>query len=174
MHEGNAADLTEMLSAGTVEAVFLRAAVARPAGIVFRQLAEEPMLLALPESHRLARGRGAVPLAQLAAERFILVRRVAAPGMYADLIAACQAAGFEPLVAAEVGRMLTNLNMVAAGIGISVVPASMREIRLHGVIYRSIASPTPLRVPFTLATRASDERAALRNFVQVAQQRSAK
>lgn len=172
IHEGNAADLTEMLSAGTVGAAFLRAAVARPAGIVFRQLAEEPMLLALPHTHRLAKGRGAVPIEELASERFILVRRVAAPGMYADLIAACQAAGFQPVVAAEVGRMLTNLNMVAAGIGISVVPASMREIRLHGVVYRPIASPVQLRAPFTLATRAADERAALRNFVEVAQQRS--
>lgn len=167
IHEGNAADLTEMLSAGTVEAVFLRAVVARPVGIAFRQLAEEPMLLALPGSHHLAKGRTPIPISRLASERFILVRRHAAPGMYADLIAACRTAGFQPVVAAEVGRMLTNLNMVAAGIGISVVPASMQEIRLGGVCFRQIDSPLPLRAPVTLAIRQGEERATVRNFVEV-------
>ncbi len=172
IHEGNAADLTEMLSAGSIEVVFLRAVVARPAGIAFRLLADEPMLLALPGSHSLARGRGAVPVARLAAERFILVRRHAAPGLYADLLACCRAAGFQPVVAAEVGRMLTNLNMVAAGIGISVVPASMREIRLGGVCYRAIDSSVPLRAPVTLATREGEERATVGNFVEVAKERA--
>lgn len=168
LREGNAADLTEMLVAGAVHAVVLRAAVSRPIGIAFQELAEEPMLLALPDNHRLARGRGAVALSLLAAERFILVRRHAAPGMYGDLIEACRAAGFEPHVVAEVGRMLTNINLVAAGVGISLVPGSMQEIRLGGVRYRRVISPTPLRAPLTLAVRGGETRPTVVNLQTVA------
>ncbi|HET6184800.1 MAG TPA: LysR family transcriptional regulator [Acetobacteraceae bacterium] len=169
IQEGNAADLTEMLEAGAVHGAMLRAVVARPLGITFVELDEEPMVLALPSGHPLAEGAGAVKLAELALERFILVRRRAAPGMYADLILACRAAGFEPKVAAEVGRMLTNLTLVAAGVGVSLVPASMQEIRLAGVRYRRINSPTPLRAPLTLATRTDEQRPTVENFRRIAQ-----
>ena len=48
---------------------------------------------------------------------------------------ACRLSGFEPRVIAEVGRMLTNLNLVAAGIGVSCVPESMRQVTNAGVVY---------------------------------------
>jgi len=167
IQEGNAADLTDMLSASSVQAVFLRAVVARPLGIAFTEIAEEPMLIALPQNHALARGTKPVPIAALAQERFILVRRHAAPGMYGDLLEACREAGFEPQVVAEVGRMLTNINLVAAGVGISLVPASMREIRLGGVRYRPVVSPTPLRAPLTLAVRTDENRPTVANLQRI-------
>ncbi len=71
------------------------------------------------------------PLGALKDERFILARHPGAPGMYANLIKACQNADFEPTIAFEVERMLTNVSLVAAGEGISVVPAS--EL---GAVYR--------------------------------------
>jgi DNA-binding transcriptional LysR family regulator len=167
IEEGNAADLTDGLVGGTADAIFLRAVVARPLGITFAQLAEEEMLLAVPRGHRLATV-GPVPIEELAGERFILVRRHAAPGMYGDLLEACRGVGFEPHVVAEVGRMLTNINLVAAGVGISVVPASMREIRVDGIYYTALTCAKPLRAPLTLALRSADKQPTVANLRRVA------
>ena len=115
----------------------LRVPVARPPGLAFLELLHEELLAVLPLGHRLLE-RGVadgLDLPDLAQERFILVRRPGAPGIYQNLILACRAAGFEPLVVTEVAHMLTNINLVAAGAGISVVPASMREINLNQVGY---------------------------------------
>jgi DNA-binding transcriptional LysR family regulator len=167
IEEGNAADLTDALVGGTADAVFLRAVVARPLGITFTELAEEEMLLAVPRHHRLAMA-GPVPIEELAGERFILVRRHSAPGMYGDLLDACRSAGFEPQVVAEVGRMLTNINLVAAGFGISVVPASMREIQVDGIHYTALRCARPLRAPLTLALRSAETQPTVTNLRGVA------
>ena len=172
IHEGNAADLTEALARETLQACFLRAVVDRPPGIAFMELLQEDVLLALPDGHRLLAGPAhrsgrepRVHLSDLAQERFILVRRHAAPGLYANLLEACRRVGFEPLVVAEVGRMLTNINLVAAGVGISIVPASMRGIRLGGVHYRRLAATPRLTAPLTLAYRAGDAHPTLVNLL---------
>ena len=85
-------------------------------------------------------------MAALADQNFILVRRRVAPGIYANIIEACRLCGFEPRVIAEVGRMSTNLNLVAAGIGVSCVPASMRQIGNHGVVYATLKHPPRRKV----------------------------
>ncbi|MEO9190685.1 MAG: LysR family transcriptional regulator [Acetobacteraceae bacterium] len=167
-HEGNAADLTDALASGALHAAYLRAVVGRPVGIAFLKLLEEDLLVALPAGHRLAeRGDVAVTLRELSDENFILVRRHAAPGMYANVVEACRAAGFEPRIVTEVGRMLTNISLVAAGVGISLVPASMRGIDLGGVRYRRIADPHPPRAPLTIAVRADETRPTVANLLAI-------
>ena len=106
-------------------------------------------------------------LRELAEERFILVRRPGAPGIYENLILACRAAGFEPLVAAEVPHMLTNINLVAAGAGISVVPASMREVNLRQVGYCPLDTSPPLIAPLTLGHWTNEQDPIVRKFIAV-------
>ena len=127
-HASSAAGLTEALLREEVQVAVIRAAVARPADLIFEKLARENMLIALPAEHHLVRRRASsepapIALRALAGERLILVRRHAAPGMYGNVVEACHKAGFEPLVVAEVEQMLTGINLVAAGVGISLVPA---------------------------------------------------
>ena len=171
--EGNAAELTEALADGTLHAAFLRQPVSRPEGIVFHTLLEEEMLLVLPTGHAaLARhqGRGVprVALGVLRDEQFVLVRRTGAPGMYADLVAACERAGFTPKIAVEVDRMLTNISLVAAGAGVSAVPASMRGFHEGSVVYCKIADGG-VAAPLTLACRAADPPPTLANFLAEAE-----
>jgi DNA-binding transcriptional LysR family regulator len=73
----------------------------------------------------------------------------------------------EPVIAAEVGRMLTNIILVAAGVGVSLVPASMQEIRLGGICYLRLAHPGRLRAPLALATRCNDERPTVANLLRL-------
>lgn len=153
IREANAAELTEAIADGSLHCALLRAPVARPTGLVFETLADEPMVLALPVDHALALGpappRG-VPLRALEGQKLILVRRPGAPGMYAQLLGRLDAQGVVYQVVAEVERMMTNLNLVAAGAGVSVVPASMQGQHPGSVIYRRIAARDRLSAPLTL------------------------
>jgi DNA-binding transcriptional LysR family regulator len=166
--EGNAAELTEAIAAGKLDLGFLRQPVSRPPGIAFQHLVEEEMLLVLPAGHR-ALGRirrGETPVVSLKAlrdERFILVRRHGAPGMYSDLIDACKRAGFTPDIAIEVERMLTNISLVAAGAGVSAVPASMRGFHAESVVYCRMRE-SGLSAPVTMISKEDDPSPAVRHF----------
>jgi len=169
LHENAAADLTEAVMRRDIHVALLRVPVARPPGLEFLELLHEELLAVLPLGHRLFEhgGTGGLELTELALERFILVRRPGAPGIYQNLILACRAAGFEPLVVAEVEHMLTNINLVAAGAGISVVPASMREINLRQVGYCRLRATPRLTAPLTLAWLTDNKLPVLLNFVAV-------
>lgn len=169
--EGNAAELTDAVASDKLDIAFLRQPVSRPEGLAFHRLLEEELLLVLPAGHpALAAHEGdglpVVPLIALRHERFILVRRSGAPGMYANLVAACLQAGFEPNIAIEVERMLTNISLVAAGAGVSAVPASMQGFHGGSVAYCRIQDGGPaLAAPLTLACAAAEQPPALRHFV---------
>ena len=182
LHESNAAELTEAVLAGRLAFGLMRAPVARPPTLSFIGLGSERLLAVLPADHRLAvrdarDGLGRIALAALADQDFILVRRRAAPGLYANIVEACRLSGFEPRVTAEVGRMLTNLNLVAAGIGVSCVPESMRQVGGQGVVYAALDAPAAaraqLRAPLTLMHRADEARPAVLAFIAEARRLAA-
>jgi DNA-binding transcriptional LysR family regulator len=168
LREDNAAELTEALAANRLHCGLLRVPVARPGGLLFETLLREPVLVAMPSDHRLARGRDKdsrpLPLAKLCEEGIILVRRPGAPGLYADLLALCHAKGLRPRVVAEVDRMMTNLNLVAAGVGLSVVPASMHGVHAHAIAYTRLADGGQLDAPLTLVSRAEEDNLPALNF----------
>jgi DNA-binding transcriptional LysR family regulator len=170
--EGNAATLTQAVLHSALEVAFVRAPVHEPPELRCDKLFDEPMLIALASSHPLAKAsdrRGAsLRLRDLSNEPFILVRRPGAPGMYADLITTCRAAGFTPRIEHEVASMITNLLLVAAGVGVTVVPASMRETHAPLVTYLPIRGPHRLIAPMTLLTRKDATNPAVRSFVALA------
>jgi DNA-binding transcriptional LysR family regulator len=172
LHANSAAGLTEALLREEVQVAVMRAAVARPADLIFKELARENMLIALPANHHLVRrkasGKNApIPLGALAGERLILVRRHAAPGMYRNVIDACHKAGFEPMIVAEVEQMLISINLVAAGVGISLVPASIREIRQEGIVYCPVLDAPSLVAPLTLVYRRGEARPFVTDFIEL-------
>jgi len=179
--EDHAQGLTQRVAEGRLDVGILRAPVGAPEGVAYHRLLNEPMVLALPSNHPLIADVSAealeqlrqqgLPLAALASDNFILVRKPGAPGMYANLLDACRHAGFEPRVAFEVDRMLTNLSLVAAGAGLSAVPASMAEIHRASIFYCPIRAARPrLAAPITLACRAFNPSPALQNFIALARQ----
>lgn len=174
LREGNAAELTEGIESGKVNIALLRSPVSCPRGVNFLPLIEEEMLLILPAGHPLVAGaaRGEMPviaLKSLAGEQFILVRRHGAPGMYSNLLEACENAGFTPKIASEVDRMLTNISLVAAGVGISVVPASMKDFHRDSVVYCRIRNAKPrLVAPITLVSREDSNSPTEKNFLELA------
>lgn len=174
LHENNAAEITEAILANRMSFGIIRAPVIGSPALSFINLDVERLIAALPCDHNLPlrrdrEGAPKVRMGALADRNFILVRRRAAPGMYSNILEACRLCGFEPRVTAEVDRMLTNLNLVAAGIGISFVPKSMQCLTLEGVILAGLEAPDRakklLYAPLTLVHQAEEARPLVLAFL---------
>ncbi|MBY5334008.1 LysR family transcriptional regulator [Rhizobium leguminosarum] len=138
--EMNTLALMQKLERGELDATFMRPSLDDPMGIRLRRLPDEPMVIALPASHPLAR-RSKLPLAALADQPFILFPRLVGLSLYDDVVLACRKAGFELTVAQEAPQISSVVNLVAADLGVSIVPASISQIKLEGVAYRPIEGP---------------------------------
>ena len=88
-----------------------------------------------------------VAVGALRDEGFILLRRPGAAELSANFLALCRAQGFQPWRVAEVPRRVSHLNLVAAGAGISKVPASMQGVHPHAVAYCALADSPALDAP---------------------------
>lgn len=101
-----------------------------------RAVAAESLVLAVPATHRLAR-RERVELAEVAEEPFILpAHHGSMPGLYAIVVQACERAGFSPrVVQRDVWLMQTIVGLVAGGLGVSVVPDSVRRLQRAGAAF---------------------------------------
>ncbi|MDX3907208.1 MAG: LysR family transcriptional regulator [Pigmentiphaga sp.] len=178
--EDNAAGLTEAIAAGRLHCGLLRVPVSRPQALLFETLLTEPAVAALPCDHPLARGRKGggrprpISLAELCQEKIILVRQPGAPGLYANLLALCESQGLRPRIAAEVDRMMTNLNLVAAGAGVSVVPTSISGAHAHAVTYLPLARAERLDAPLTLVSRRDEDSLPALHFAAMARRLAAR
>ncbi len=113
----------------------------RGADLSYRALLREPLMAALPARRRWPRR---VILATLARESFVLFPRKAAAGLYDLIVGHCRDAGFTPRIEQEAIQMSTIVSLVAAGMGVAIVPASLRHMRRAGVVYRSLGEPVPM------------------------------
>jgi DNA-binding transcriptional LysR family regulator len=172
LSEHNAAEITEAVAARRLHCGFLRVPVAQPPGVLFETLLTEPVVVAVPIDHRLARMPAArrAPFAPLDLhdENLILVRRPGAPGLYANLLALCESAGARPKSIAEVERMMTSLNLVAAGAGVTVVPASMQGAHPHAIAYRPFRREVRLDAPITLVSHEGELNRSATMFMALA------
>ena len=81
-------------------------------------------------------------------------------------------AGFSPRVGQEAPHVISMLPLVAAGIGIAIVPASLQRMNIRGVVYRRLTSSTHLKVPLTLVSRRGETSAVVRQFVNLVRRRA--
>lgn len=155
LDESSTSELLDGLRDGHLDVAFIRQPQGDIGQIVFVPVLEESMVLAVPSAHPLAltgrAGKAAVPMTSIAAEKLILYRRRTGQGLYDAIIAACHGAGFSPNIEQEAPRLLTTLSLVAAGLGVSVVPASLMRVQVEGIVYRPLA-PAP-RAPLYCAHR---------------------
>lgn len=130
--------------------------------LMAERVRREPLMVALPVGHRLA-GRRRLPLALLANEPFIAFPRQRSPAFFDLLMRLCHEAGFTPRIEQEAPH-LDLISLVAAGFGVSIVPASIRELGRAGIVLRPIAgAPT---TELLVAWRARDPDPALRIFLE--------
>jgi DNA-binding transcriptional LysR family regulator len=172
LEESLSNDLLDRVRSGSVDAAFIRTAPADSDGLAIVPLLDEPMVAALPRAHALATGNAPIPLKKLAADTFILYGPPGT-GMYDAIIAGCHAAGFNPSVGnlgastQQAPRIGSTLSLVAAGLGVTFVPISLRRMNIEGIVYRPIASTTPTTARLSLASRRGDLSAIVKQFVSV-------
>ena len=163
LEEDNTAPLITRLRGGTLDAAFLRPGTPGAEELQLRRLPEEPMVAALPKDHPAAALKK-VHLAILKDEPFLLFPREIAPTVYDTVVDACRKAGFEPVISQFAPHYSTIVNLVAAGLGVSTVPASMMQVRVTGVAYRPIAGQSPT-TRLALAFRRGETSPVVRNFI---------
>lgn len=125
-----------------VDVAFVRPLLGDEQGLCVDPLLDEDLVVALPSGHPLTR-RTRVPLLALSIEPFVLFPRAVGAGLHDEIISACRNAGFSPRVVQETSQVTSIVNLVAAGLGVSIVPASMQQVHSDGVTYRPIQKPIP-------------------------------
>ena len=143
---------------GTLDLGLLRPPV-RERELSTEVLHSEPLVAVLPESHPLA-DADAVPLEQLEGEPFVTYPSHFRSVLHDAVEDACAAHGFKPLAAHEVAETATLVSFVAAGLGVSLVPASVCKMTVEGAVYRPLAHDAT-RVELAAAWRRDDDRPVL-------------
>ncbi|PLZ91612.1 LysR family transcriptional regulator [Fischerella thermalis] len=128
----------------------------------------ESLVVALPETHPLA-DQSSVSLFSLQAEPFILFPRPLAPGVYDSIISFCQQANFSPTVAQEAIQMQTIVSLVAAEMGVAIVPESLQNLQRTGVVYKPMQEATP-KVALAMIWRRDNTCATVQRFLEVVRQ----
>lgn len=166
LEESSSGELVSGLRDERLDIAFIRSGLVEPQGIEVHALLHEETVVAFPARHPLVK-HPQLTLKDLAEETFILYRRPDGRGLYDVIIAACSAAGFSPHVDQEAPRIVSTLNLVAAGLGITIVPASLSRLPLEGVVYRPLHGKPPLKVPLTLACRRDERSPATLAFIDL-------
>jgi DNA-binding transcriptional LysR family regulator len=126
-----------------------------------RLLLHDPLIAVLPRSRKLKNKK--IRLAELADERFILFHRAGAPVVFDTIVGACRSQGFSPRVENEPNSMQTILSLVEAEEGVAVVPASISNLRSHGV--RFVRLVPDLYLDLIVAWQLGEPSAVVRTFL---------
>jgi DNA-binding transcriptional LysR family regulator len=149
---------------GELDVGLVRYNESAPEGIRLVVLRRDPLRLVVPARHRFAR-RKSVAIAECRDEAFIGFPGGAGTGTGPLLKRLCAQAGFEPRIAQEAREATTQIGLVAAGLGIAVLPAPLEAVRIEGVHYVSLEDAGALLV-MSVATRADEASERVLQFVR--------
>lgn len=168
LEEGLSNEVRERFSHDEMDVAFVRTLAIQADKLVVSPLLEEPLVVALPSGHAMAQGsrEKALPLKRLAGDSFILF---GPPGtaIHDDTLMACRAAGFSPHIGQRAPRITSTLGLVAAGMGIALVPESMQNMSMDGVVYRRLTGAPQPKAVLGLLSRRGDPSAVVLQFVNL-------
>jgi DNA-binding transcriptional LysR family regulator len=153
----------EALREGRIQVGFLNLPVSDPS-LVLEAVRKEPMWVALPKGHRLAR-MSRVPLTALSDERFILFARRSSPGLHDLITGVCRNAGFSLNVVHEVDNIIASLTLVTAGLGIAFCSPSMQKLWPE-IVFRPIRETVP-PLEYAVAYRNGAHSPVLNAFLRI-------
>lgn len=166
LEERQSTELAAALREGRIDVAFVRPPLKSTDGLTLHLLQEEDMVAVVPSGHALAQ-RKSINLRELQHEAFILYPRAVRPGLADAVVAACERAGFKPRVEQYAPQLAATINLVAASLGVSVVPQSMQALRPSALAYVPLRG-RPVRAQLSLAHRVRELDPAVLKFVELA------
>jgi DNA-binding transcriptional LysR family regulator len=160
----------EALKAGRIDVGFGRLPL-DDAQLICDVIADEPLVVALPLKHPLLKARR-ITLASLATEPFILYPARPRPSYADHVLQQFRAHGLSLSAVTEVNEMQTAIGLVAADIGITLVPSSVQRLRRDDVVYRPLWDKN-VTSPIIMNRRAGDESLDLLRFREFMQAQTA-
>jgi DNA-binding transcriptional LysR family regulator len=157
------APLFEALRNGRIDAAILRDPTPMP-DVVPTLLHEESCVAVLPAGHASANA-ARFRLADLAADPFILFPTNSETQTVGRVFGLCAEAGFVPRGVQQVPGWQTAIAMVGSGVGVTILPESVENLQLPGIVYRRIDSP--IRSQIAALRRAGDERPMVAAFISI-------
>lgn len=151
---------------GALDLAFVALPVDPSPRVRSRLIAREPLGVALPIDHPRA-GDPAVDLSDLADDDFITLPAAAGSGLREAGVAACVAAGFRPRVAQEIADPFMILTLVAAGVGVAVVPDGVAQIMPPGSVFLPLR-PRPAQLDHAIAWAADNPSTVLAAVLAIA------
>ena len=129
--------------------------------LALRTIEVEPLVLAVPADHWLAT-EPVVAVPDLRTEDFVLYADPSSAVNQA-VVRSCRDAGFSPRAAHEAPGTAVLVALVAAGLGVALVPASVRAVPLAGVVFRDVADAATIEM--SLAWRAESTSPLVRSVL---------
>ncbi len=139
LREMYAPEQTPLLLNGSLDVGFIRDGTPTE-GLRMTPLSREPFHAVFPHSHKLADVSGPLAPRELKNERFVLFTPRIARLAFERTLAVCTAAGFTPEISLEAPQWVTIVSLVAAGMGVSIAPASVARLNIPGAVFRPIRS----------------------------------
>ena len=131
-------------------------------------VAEEDMVVAIPVGHSLAKPRRrSMALRMLDEQPLVVYRRPDGPGIFEGISDAFAHAGIRPRIVDDVYRLIAAINLVAAGRGLTLVPASMQILHREAIVYRPLARGALPPLAMHVAYRRDTKLALIRNFLSM-------
>jgi DNA-binding transcriptional LysR family regulator len=139
LHQQNPAEQIEALRQARIDVGLTRLPLDEE-GIRTERFLREDMLLAVRAGTPLARCRAIGP-ELLHSAPLLMFPRALAPGPHDSILAFFRNAGVAPRLNYGLGSIVGGLGLVAAGVGLCIVPESLRALRFRGVVYRPMKKP---------------------------------
>lgn len=148
--------------------VFLRKPAPLGVGLISLHILDEPLIVALPNNHPLA-PCDELNLLDLEPYDFVLYRRLSGQDLFDNILASCYQAGFSPNIVQEAPRLTSSLNLIAAGIGLSIVPEAIRDFWNKQIVYKKLHAATPSIAPIYAVFKPNPNNLRLQHVLQLLQ-----
>ncbi|ELY5851274.1 LysR family transcriptional regulator [Cronobacter turicensis] len=137
-----------------------------PGTLAWQLVLREPLLALIPCDHPLA-AREAVSLSELAGEPFVFFDPHVGTGLYDDILGLLHRYGVQPRITQEVGEAMTIIGLVAAGLGVSILPASFQRVRLEEMRWVRLQEPDAISEMWLVWARHREQSAAAQRFISL-------
>ncbi len=162
----------DYLLSGRIDAgIVISMPAALSPALAYRPLLKEPLVAAVPEAWidegRLAIVDGLLHGDRWMAEPLIIFPARVSPDFHGLVMDFYRSKGYQPVIRQEAIQMQTIISLVSAGLGMALVPASLRHLARTGVRYMPVATAAP-ELEIGLAWRETDDSPTLAAFLDVA------